>query len=362
MSGHEHERLSAYLDDALTPAERAQVAAHLGACGECAARLAELAAVDAAVRTAPSEAPAGYFESFPARLRTRLEPKARPRRLPVWTWAAAAALLLAVVTPLTLLRRPDERAGMASPAREVPAATAPLAKAQARSDAGAPTAAEPKPETPAQRPVPVLAAPQPAKRESAFASPPGEADASAARQPAAPAVAQSVAPAPPVAAREEEAAAALADTGAMAESVTSEARNQAKASADRKTDAPRDAAAATSSDESAPGRARAAATGAGSRAGAKLVSAEAEWQRLDTARPRALSEWRRLREDWRRFAARDPGGPQADEARVRTIEAGYEAWRSGGERADEELFRSDAASYLQRDDAVQKERVERLLR
>ena len=61
MNGHERERLSAYLDGELAPAERAKVAAHLGACAECAARLAELAAVDEAAAALPAEAPHGYF-------------------------------------------------------------------------------------------------------------------------------------------------------------------------------------------------------------------------------------------------------------------------------------------------------------
>ena len=59
--------------------------------------------------------------------------------------------------------------------------------------------------------------------------------------------------------------------------------------------------------------------------------------------------------------ARDPAGPQADEARVRMIEAGREAWRGGSDPADEALLRKDAADYLDRGDAGQKERVQRLL-
>ncbi len=360
MSGHEHERLSAYLDDALAPGERAQVAAHLHACAECAGRLAELASVDAAVASLPSEAPQGYFETLPARVRARLEPRAASRRLPIWTWAAAAALLLAVVTPLTLLRRSE--VGSVHPPREIPAAAAPEPaepQAAAESRAAEMARVELKAETPPQRPVPALASPLPKKREPGFAAAPTEADASLARQPAAPAVAQSAAPA---AAREEEMAAPPSDAGAMAEAVASAARNQAKASGDRKVDeGPRDAVAPAASDESLPGRTRAAGP-AGALATPKLVSTEAEWRRLDAARPRTPAEWRRLREEWRRFAARDPGIPQADEARVRVIEAGREAWRGGGAAADEVLFRKDAALYLERDDAGQKERVRDLLR
>jgi hypothetical protein len=365
MSGHEHERLSAYLDDALPPGERAQVAAHLDACAECAARLAELAAVDGAVASLPYEAPQGYFEAFPARVRARLEPRAAARRLPVWTWAAAAALLLAVVTPLTLLRQSGDSG---APAREIPAAAPPTiatrqGSSRASAEAGAPEAArdELKPETQPRRPV--LASPVPKKRESGFAAAPSEADASVARQPAAPAAAQAAAPAPAAAAREEEAA-GLSDAAAMSEAVASERRNQAKASGDRRAapESSRDAAAQSTPDEAPLTRGRFAGGVGGSVAAPKLVDAEAEWRRLDTARPRSPAEWRRLREDWRRFVVRDPAGPQADEARVRIVEAGREAWRASSDPADEAIFRRDAADYLERDDAAQKERVRALVR
>ena len=357
MSGHEHARLSAYLDDALSPGERAQVAAHLDACAECAARLAELAAVDAAVASLPYQAPPGYFEAFPARVRARLGPRAAARRLPVWTWAAAAALLLAVVTPLTLLTRPDGGSGAA--ARGIPAAAPPtLAAPQASSESAARETGRNQPKAEALPRRPVLASPVPKKRESGFASAPSEADASVAQQPAAPAAAPVVPPAPALAAREEEAA------GLSDPAVASERRNQAKASGDRRAapEGSRDAAAASALDEPRLTRGRFAGGVGGSVASPTLVAAEAEWRRLDAARPHTPAEWRRLREDWRRFVARDPAGPQADEARVRIVEAGREAWRASSDPADEASFRKDAADYLERDDAAQKERVRGLLR
>jgi anti-sigma factor RsiW len=360
MSGHEQERLSAYLDDALSPGERAQVAAHLDACAECAARLAELAAVDGAVASLPYQAPPGYFEALPARVRARLGPRATARRLPVWTWAAAAALLLAVVTPLTLLTRPDGGSGAA--ARGIPAAAPPtLAAPQASSESAARKMErnEPKGEALPQRPM--LASPVPKKRESGFASAPSEADASVAQQKAAPAAAPGAPPAPALAAREEKRRAVRA--AAMSEAVTSERRNQAKASGDRTAspEGSRDAAAASGLDEPRLTRGRFAG-GVGGSVSPTLVAAEADWRRLDAARPHTPAEWRRLREDWRRFVARDPAGPQADEARVRIVEAGREAWRASSEAADEAVFRKDAADYLERDDAAQKERVRELLR
>ena len=340
MGGHEHERLSAYLDDALAPAERARVADHVGACAECAERLAELAAIDEAVASLRSEAPRGYFESFPQRVRARLEPRSRPRRLPAWTWAAAAAALLLVVTPLTLLRRPAPR--MSVPAQEMPAAAPPaLAKAQAPLAAHAPEASrvEPKAESQPRRPAAVLASPEPVKREPAFASAPTAADARSAEEEAAPAAAR------------KQNVAALADAPAAAEAVATEARSPLQASGEREIGERPGIAGRAATDETAPARGRVAAP-----------AAEADWRRLDAARPRTPAEWRRLREDWRRFVTRDPRSPQVDEARVRMIEAGREAWRAGSDPADEALFHRDAADYLDQGDAAQKERVQRLLR
>jgi hypothetical protein len=88
---------------------------------------------------------------------------------------------------------------------------------------------------------------------------------------------------------------------------------------------------------------------------------EPEWQRLEARRPRTPAEWRRLREDWRGFVARDPEGPLADPARLRMIEAGRAAWRESREAADEATFREDAEAYLARDAAPQKDRVRSLL-
>jgi anti-sigma factor RsiW len=123
VSAHEQERLSAWLDGELNPAERAEVDAHLLECEACATFLARLRAVDEGARALPTSVPEGYFDRLPARVRARIEARRRAAgRLPVWAWAAAAALLLAVVAPLTLreLRSPQagdrRRAGGALPA------------------------------------------------------------------------------------------------------------------------------------------------------------------------------------------------------------------------------------------------------
>src|SRR5206468_3601629 len=107
MSEHVRDRLSAYLDQELVSMERTVVETHLHGCEACRWHLETLAAVDSAVRALPIEAPSGYFDALPGRVRARLErpaPRVRqvPLRLPAWTWAAAAALVLGVVTPLTM--------------------------------------------------------------------------------------------------------------------------------------------------------------------------------------------------------------------------------------------------------------------
>lgn len=81
--------LAAVGADPLTPGEAAE--AHLRACAACAeARVLLLAQEDASLPLAP----AGYFETLPARIVRKL-PAARARRqVPAWVWAAAAGILL----------------------------------------------------------------------------------------------------------------------------------------------------------------------------------------------------------------------------------------------------------------------------
>jgi hypothetical protein len=52
------DRLSEYIDDELTPAERTALEAHLTACGECTAAIADLRAVAARARQLPARPPA----------------------------------------------------------------------------------------------------------------------------------------------------------------------------------------------------------------------------------------------------------------------------------------------------------------
>jgi len=376
MSGHEQERLSAFLDDELAPSERAAVEQHLAVCAECQARLGELAAADRAAASLPAEPPAGYFESFPGRVRARLDGRKPSRGLPRWSWAVAAVLLLAVVTPLTLSRRPGPEPLAKEQATSPTVAQAPPPPAAAAPAAGvaAPQTAAPlerayreraekKAEAPAlRRPAAPEPAPLAARRDG-FATAPGEADAREAVAATRPLEPQANAPAREAVVSEEEAARKLDEVAPAGQGVGGlEGRSQAKRTRDAlaSTAQPKDDADAAG--EAGLGRARAGAAAASAPAAPRPVAAEDEWQRLDSTRPGTAAEWRELREAWRHYAASRPDGARADEARVRVVEAGREAWRASGEPADEDVFRRDAAGYLARADATQPERVRRLLR
>ena len=348
MSGHERERLSAYLDRELPPDESAAVEAHLAACPECTVFLAELAAVDQAAASLPAEPPAGYFDRFPARVRARLEPRqaASPgrRRVPAWTWAAAAALLLAVVTPLTLRQlRP-------APTALLPPASVPEPKRAEEARQPEPPSTLPFRPVPRGKGVPASAATPAALPPAAAvapapvpaAAPPEKAEADFAREPV---------PLPPASAQ----AVVARDAAARVP-----AGNMSEESVTARTGERRRVATAESAAESTP---PAASGGKAGPAGGVSEAGPSEdgFRRLAAARPRSAAEWRGLREAWSAFAASQPDHPWADEARVRAIVAGREAWLMGGVESDEDAYRRDAAAYLRRDDARQKLRVERLL-
>lgn len=360
MSGHERERLSAYLDGELRAAEQAEVSAHLAACPECAAFLADLAAVDAEAAGLPATAPDDYFERFPSRVVARLEAgprtQARLGRLPVWTWAAAAALLLAVVTPLTLRER---RAGVApAPAAETPAGGTGASELDAEGGRGAtPTTVAPKTapvSPPASAPFAVAPPAMPEKRAARQERGP-IAGREKHEDEAPPVPAETAVPAPVggVAAADAPRSSTVREEAFADASVASETAGGPPPPA-RTTAIP--AAASVESVAPAPGMARAPMGKA-----AAVDDAGRAFRRLDAVRPAAAEEWRRLREAWLAFAAAHPGDRRADEALVRAIEASREAWLAGGEEADEQAFRRDAASYLAATESLQKPRVERLL-
>jgi hypothetical protein len=280
----------------------------------------------------------------------RLKAPARTRRLPAWTWAAAAALLLAVVAPLTLRQPAPGPASAVPPTPGAPEVALGDRDQRRERDAVAAPAATP---TSAARPRPAFASPPTAAAPGAPAvtddrlpaGKRGESEAESGRGPlfAAPAERTTSRPkradAPTQSAVREEPA--LLTTEALG------AQEGARTSARR--------AAADASVESS--ALRDEVTGG-------AVSApepEVLFGRLETSRPRTAAEWRRLGDAWSAFAAAYPADPRADEARVRAIEARREAWLAGGGDDDAAVFLRDAQAYIEREDARQKERVERLL-
>jgi putative zinc finger protein len=371
VSGHERERLSAYLDGELRAAERAGVEAHLAACPECTALLAELAAVDEAAAALPVDAPEGYFDTFPARVRSRLQPRgARPRpretglslrRLPAWTWAAAAALLLAVITPLTLRQAPPAAPAnepRISGSQEMPA----LIPGPPRKDLGAPAGAVELKATPAPsavsraRPSGPTAIP---RADRPLAVPPPATEA-APRQKRDQATEGRFVPEPAAPPRDElgplprQAPAEVESEQAVGASAVV---SQDAAGREKVENAP--LLSGIAAEKAAPTMSAGVAGHDATPASAKAQ--EEAFRRLDTARPRTAAGWRSVREQWNALAAAEKDPVRADEARVRAVIAAREAWRSGGDESDATVFRIVAESYLQRDDARQKPRVERLL-
>lgn len=366
MSDHDKERLSAFADGELPPVERAVVEAHVQACAECARHLEILRAVDTAAAALPVSAPAGYFEALPTRVRARLETTRRPRvlRPPAWTWAVAAALLLAVVTPLTLRRaRPSASEPYPTPAVAAPpvmveraAPTAPPAKDAPAIPAfdgrtGSKDDAESKPQRPTDRIE--------SSRLEGGALAKDEAGAAPAEM-TAPARLRQAGPGGPNAPAQSPLQTQAAPAFAPAPASAAAAAEEATAAAELREDA---------QEESPAPRPKAAGGMASSRhlreedleARPLLSPEERAFQRLTAIVPRTLPALRERREAWRSYSLAFASSPRADEARVRVIETGVEAWRVGADPADGARARADAAAYLVRPDAAQARRVRALL-
>lgn len=377
MSAHVLDRLSAYLDGELSPPDRALVAEHLAGCEECSRRLQALGLVDAAARELPAEPPAGYFSAFPSRVRRRLEgdTRARPWRVPAWTWAAAAAALLAVIVPLTLMQ-----------------ARLPGGLPQEEKASPAPDFAARPPATPPEAPVaasPARPGPPPAERQGRMATPETRAEGSADTPGA---VGGRAASADAVAPGGAGAAAAGAQPTPSAPGLVAENRvPEPKAAFATPAQAP-----PPEKDEAKPSRAggdvTARETGTASLERARPPAGEERGTRvqgqpeapppegaLKRAAPRAsveaerlyrnlllrsaqtLGEARELREAWRSFSQLHPEGPSADEARVRVVETGAQAYRLGSDPDDLARLKDDARAYLERKDAAQAARVRAVL-
>ncbi|PYQ03877.1 MAG: hypothetical protein DMF83_19850 [Acidobacteria bacterium] len=355
MSAHVLDRLSLYLDGELAAAARSEVEAHLRGCSACAHHLEELAAVDAAARDLPVPAPPGYFDSLPARVRARLPPPRR-RTAPGWMWAAAAGVALAALTPLLFRQaasplpeaeRTEDEARVATPPPTIanapviaPAEAPRLGGARAKTLAAPKDAAASKSITSAPAPTPLLykkgqenaAAARPAvggqiqKHDGPFAQAPTQ-----------------LPQAPPGAARVDE---------SRAEAVEAQ---EAPAQASKEA-SPRDVAPERKAE-----RDQVRGGLADSMKLAHASGEEARYRALLARQPASADAARKLHDDWAAFAKAHADDPRADEARVRALDALLSAYRTAGEARDLQRLREEAALYLQRSDAAQAPRVQRML-
>lgn len=313
---HPTEMLSALLDGELEGADRARVEAHVAECAACAAELREIGALDALARQLPPvDAPAGYHEGLPGRLRPRLRRRgSAPRLVRPWLWAVAAGIAVAVVAPI-VLRQPPRDVPPAAPE----AAAAPGDRALASPPQATPPAARAATlqDTAVARPRAANQAAAPAPRRDDFAAPP-------------PAAA-------PAEKRAESDRAARSD-GGVAGGVLAGAGAPAATAEQEAVEAPRQ----------------------GKEEGVGFARSKANADELKKAAEPGPA--RRLRERWRRVVEAQPEGPRADDARVRMIEAGIEAYRLGGDEADRLQALRDAEAYLARADAAQAGHVREIVR
>jgi hypothetical protein len=338
MSGHPSlDELSALLDGELPAERQATLEAHVRTCPPCARFMDDVRETEALLGMEPGSAPAGYHESFVARLRPRLTPvrKSRP-----WAWSAAAAAALIVVVLAPAVLREKSSLAPSSP---------PVLRDDAATPAPAPATAAPEPAPLQRAPATDLARP---RRDAGFAEPPHEAELRTSKDkrdvvreepPAAPAA---VAPPVPQRARSLE----------EAESATGGAKPQAKL--EQSADPP-----------SLPSSSATALGAAGSEAAANEMDAQREQKkaseragRLAAAAPRdedaaapSLEDLRREREVWRKRTA--VPGASHEEARLRVVEASVRIFERSGREEDRRQALADADAYLADPAAAARDRV-----
>jgi hypothetical protein len=379
VSAHPGERLSAFLDGELSAGERAEVQDHLRECPACARELEELGAVDAFARELPVEAPAGYFEELPGRVRARVRRPARPPRMALWAVAAAAAVMAVVVTPVVLQRKQTVLAPAAQAVPEAPAPAAappttvpPLLQsvpspASFADTSGAARRAQPVPlpakreadarlrerekaDTPADNLMTRTQA-QSADRQDAAAPPPPP-----------PAAAPAIAPPPAAAGVTRDTPAGFEGRGAtagsstMAESV--EVQSAKPKAAPAQEGAREETGADAKKERARPAeRKLAGASGPFAHPDDRALMTDKRYEAL-LARPAAsAAEARALGEAWELFARDVPTGPRADEARVRAVEAAVQAWSLGRDAADLATARARGRAYLEMANPPQAARV-----
>jgi anti-sigma factor RsiW len=406
VSAHVVDRLSAFLDSALPPAERQAVGEHLDGCQDCRNAFEELQALEDLVRDLPREMePDDHPLDLVAGLRAQLKPRGRSRT-PWWLAAAAAAAFVAFV-PWVLVQRNREAIGSAPVLAErqeaKPAPAAPPASAAAPPEHGRHSGVEPQPERDMVRPeaggaggrandVPrrekkAQEAPAPGRDESA-ATAPQKQDFAAPPPPAPPAAA------PAMRAAAEEAFAQQAGPGAglrRAQATSGNAAAEKRADA-AKPIAPHEQPVAeaealsvgTLHDEAADGRlardvanaapanehyAAEGLSGSGAPAPSGAFARDADRSMLaegKTKRHRQESftspdAARRSRDRWLAVAAQAATRAEADDASVAAIEAAAAAYRLAGADQDLVKLRGLVEEYEARPAAAESAYVQQVL-
>ena len=110
-----------------------------------------------------------------------------------------------------------------------------------------------------------------------------------------------------------------------------------------------------------PERKLAAGGGAFAHPDDRALMTDKRYQALLSRSATSAAQARALRDAWDLFARDVPAAPRADEARVRSIEAGALAWRLGHAPDDLAAARARARTYLDAETAPQAARVRALL-
>jgi hypothetical protein len=310
--------------------------------------------------------------------------------MPTWTWAVAAGLLVAVAGPLVLLQQqrsaaPPAPAMVAVGASPAPERDAVLSEQEAPPATLAPPPARqalPEPKSRVYTEAPAGRAAPPVVDERAKERDLGKDSVEEGLARPAPSPLPAAPPPPAAAARPEAFGGAPAPAATPAPRLADERPGAPAEAARRKSDdealgrgredAPADVEtrvqgalgpAKKAETDRAEARKRAESNRGGMAAGARSLSAPVQ-QQFDALAGRGVrtaEEARSLREDWRGFALQHAANPLADEAQVRTVAAGVDAYRIGGEAADLAQVRADAKAYLA-GPAPQRARVRALVR
>jgi hypothetical protein len=386
ITDHPGDRLSAYLDDELAAAERSTVEAHLQECAQCSRLLEDLAAVDSTAQSLTVQAPDGYFEAFPASVRQRLVARRR-RRVPSWTWAAAAAAVLAVLTPLTLQHR---AAPVASEARRDAAPAAPAPFTVVPPTTLDPAAVDRLRALGYNGPRPQLEARRQDSYRDFMGQPAGtvdgrlrERDAEGYLQRSAPGRGAAAELKKEAGSKDKLASNSTADApgavvgsvvGGTAPAAPEQQRQEPAAPGDQTLTAlpPPPAAAEPEAKRAEAPALKASGARAAAKPAPQSAGADARTSSMDDAGvaeevvvfadqpPRTADEARATARSFREYAQRHPAEPGADEARVRAIEALAAAWRLERKKADRDAARAQARAYLEAQ-GPQAERVRRIV-